>query len=76
MKTHKHQWLLNPLPLSAIPPDTVGEPLFWFLITQRRVLKGGDEGAYSVIGGYEGSSCLWHETDEGFAINLLQKPFL
>ena len=20
MKTHKHQWLLNPLPLSAIPP--------------------------------------------------------
>ena len=56
--------------------DTVGEPLFWFLITQRKVLKGGDEGAYCVIGGYERSSCLWHETHEGFALNLLQKLFL
>src|SRR5262249_9656601 len=56
-------------------PDTVGEPLFWFLITQRKVLKGRDEGEYFVIGGYEGSSCLWHETDEGFAINLRQKIF-
>ena len=46
--------------------DTVGQPLFWFLIVQKKVLKGGDAGEYFVIGGYEGSSCLWHETDEGF----------
>src|SRR4029450_3015881 len=59
--------------LSHKRADTVGEPLFWFLIVQKKVLKGGDAGEYFVIGGYEGSSCLWHETDEGFGYQCTTK---
>src|SRR6266446_4862431 len=54
-------------------PDTVGEPLLWFLIVQKKVLKGDDEGEYVVVGGYEGSSCLWLETDEGFCYQVTTK---
>ena len=54
-------------------PDTVGELSFWFLLTQGKVLKGGDEGEYFVIGRYEGSSCLWHEVDEGLCSQFTTK---
>jgi len=35
--------------------------------------KRSKEDEYIVIGGYEGSSCLWHETDEGFCYQFTTK---
>ena len=59
--------------LSSKRADTVGEPSFWFLIAQGKILKGVDEGESFVIGRYEGSSCLWHEADEGLCSQFTTK---